>query len=75
MDPIAMVTALANMTSKVMDKLPDYDQKKKEHFHDLNTRLNAERKKQYPDRDDDLIMNLRDDLVSFCLAFNEEINK
>jgi len=45
----------------ILDKLPDYDEKKRQKYHDLVRQYNNEITKDYPERDDDLIMNLREE--------------
>lgn len=73
MGPLAAVTALLGIIDKFMDKIPDYDQKKRDQFHELKLRFEEEKKRIYPDRDDDLIMNLRDQIIAFAEDFNKEI--
>lgn len=73
MEPVALLSVALSITNKLMDKLPDYDQRKKQQFHDLNLRYEQEKKKTYPERDDDLIMNLRDELSSFLSMFDGEV--
>ena len=45
----------------ILDKMPDYPQKKRDLYHKLVREYNSEITKTYPERDDDLIMNLRED--------------
>ena len=68
-----IVATLITLTSKILDKTPNYEQKKKEQWSKLCLRYNDEVKKLYPDRDDDLIMNLREQIVIFSASFSEEI--
>lgn len=70
----ALVAALFSVTDKLLDKMPDYDQRKKEKYFKLRTRYNDEFKKDYPSRDDDLILNLRDELLSFIDTFSKEVS-
>lgn len=63
-----------SFASKLLDKFPDYDQRKKSKFFDDQKRYNEEIRKDYPLRDDDLILNLKEDLVAFMKAFNEELS-
>ena len=58
-----------------MDKTPNYPQKKKEEYFELKNSLEDETKKEYPDRDDDRIMNLRDEFILFAETFAKEISK
>ena len=49
--------------SKAMDKLPDYDEKKRAEFRDLKDAYNTEVKREKNTRDHDLIMNLKEQLT------------
>jgi len=64
----------AKFASKLMDKLPDYPQKKKEKFYKLNQEYLNAKKKNYPERDDNLILDLRDKLFQFNEIFLTEIS-
>lgn len=64
-----------NLANKVMDKLPDYDQRKKQDFVEKKTKLSEEWAKPYTKRDDDLILNLQDELSAFLIAFHDEVTK
>lgn len=59
---IATVTAAITLANRVLEQLPNYDQRKRAAYKELSETFIRETKKQYPDRDDDLIMNLRDKL-------------
>lgn len=61
------------LAEKIMDKLPDYDQRKKEQFYKLKTKLNNAWNSPYETRDDDLILNLQDQMKIFLESFYEEI--
>lgn len=63
------------LASQIMSNIPDYDQRKKEKFFNLSRQLEEEWNRPYPDRDDDLILNLRDELGLFIKSFYEEIKK
>lgn len=67
------ITALLGVTSKLLDKTPDYNQKKKENFFKMKNAYEAELKKEYSQRDDDMIMNLREEIVLFAGSFSKEI--
>lgn len=73
MEPVALLSVSLSIANKLMDKIPNYDQKKRKEFYELNMRYVEEKKRVYPDRDDDLIMNLRDQLTAFLEAFDKEI--
>ncbi len=65
--------------TKLMDKIPNYDPEKKNKWHKLLSAYNTEKVKPYFDeahpenqRDDDKLMNLRDELKDFMTVFNKE---
>ena len=60
---------------KLLDKIPDYDQTKKNKFFKDSKRYLEEKSKAFPLRDDDLILNLKDELTAFMDAFNKELSK
>jgi hypothetical protein len=57
--------------SKLLDKMPNYDQKKREEFFKL--KRDYQREKAHPDRDDDQLLNLKDKLEAFMQAFAKDI--
>jgi hypothetical protein len=67
------VKLLLSITDKLMDRLPDYNQNKKELFYTLRKRYLVERSKEYPQRDDNLIGICRMDLMEFLKTFEQEI--
>ena len=68
------INLLLSVTDKLMDKLPDYEQRKKEKFLKMKRRYENEKAKQYPDRDDNLIGIYRDRILRFIAIFNSEIS-
>lgn len=73
-ETITLVSALIKVTDKLMDKIPDYDQRKRQEFKDLHLELTEELARvKGVDRDDDKVMNLRDQLRAHCVAFAQEI--
>ena len=68
------INLLLSVTDKLMDKLPDYEQRKKEKFLKMKRRYENEKAKQYPDRDDNLIGVYRDRILRFIAIFNSEIS-
>lgn len=64
-----------NITQAILEKMPDYDQRKKQDFYEKKSNLEAEWKKPINERDDDLILNLREDVTLFLNTFYEEIKK
>jgi len=69
------VTMLLSVVGKVMDKLPNYTQKKKEEFYELRTQYEEEVAKEYPNRDDNKLGIYRDRVMRFCSIFNSELSK
>lgn len=71
------ITAVSTVVSKTMDKLPNYDQKKKEKWQSLQVMYRDEMKKEIiageNGRDDDLIMKLREEIIVFSNTFAEEL--
>ncbi len=61
-----------SIVDKLLAKTPNYDEKKKKQFYDLKLAYVGESKKTYPERDDDLLMNLRDQLSVWIEAFDKE---
>jgi len=66
---------LFGVVSKFMDKTPNYDQKKKQEYYDLKKEYDEQVKKDFPDRDDELISMLRDELRVLSQVFYEEISR
>jgi hypothetical protein len=56
-----------------MDRLPDYEQRKKEKFHKLLRKYKDEVSKNYPQRDDLLVSHYADKLRDFLKDFANEI--
>jgi len=67
-------TLLVSVVDKVMDLLPSYDQNKKKQFYSLRKKYEEEKSKNYPDRDDNLVGVLHDDLLRFMDVFKEELS-
>ena len=67
------IKLLLSITNKLMDRMPDYNQNKKEKFYTLRLRYLTERKKEYPQRDDNLIGICRMELMEFLNSFEAEI--
>ena len=71
--PIIDIIGLAlTLAKEVMEKMPDYDQKKKEKFYELTKRYQDE--KNSINRDDRIVDELYDELCIFLKAFTEEIS-
>lgn len=73
MSVLGTVELLLSVTGKLLDKLPDYDQRKKEKFNKLQKEYNEEITKEYPQRDDNKLANLRDEIKIFTSTFIKEI--
>ena len=69
------VTMLLSVVGKVMDKLPNYDQRKKEEFYKLRTKYENEKSKEYYMRDDNQLGIYRDRVMRFCSIFSTELSK
>jgi len=70
MDYLAAVLQIAN---KLMDKIPDYDQRKKEKLFKLSKEYQEELVRPRDMQDDDLIANLQDEIKLFVTTFAKEI--
>jgi len=60
---------------KLLGHLPNYDQKILKKFHKLKKQYIIEKKKAYPQRDDDKILSLKDELGIYLEEINMEANK
>ena len=74
MSVISLISSSMSVIEKYMDKTPNYPQKKREEFFRIKNSLDNEMKKEYPLRDDDLIMNIRDEYILFAETFAKEIS-
>ena len=72
-ETIAAAKALITLTSKILDMFPNYEQRKKERFHQITMELAQEKAKQRCDQDDNLLMNLRDEQLAIAIHFASEI--
>lgn len=62
---------ILSIVDKTMDKLPNYAEKKKEEFRKLKLAYENEKKSNY--RDDELIQDLQEKILSFLEVFDKEI--
>lgn len=69
-----IVLAALGVVGKIMDKTPDYDQSKRKKYFKLKEDYENEIKKQYIERDDNLISRLDGELRLFLEAFGIEIS-
>jgi len=72
-DVVKAIEQASQAISKLMDKIPNYDQRKKKKYYKLKRSLNEQRKLVYPKRDDELILNLADELYDLGEIFYKEI--
>lgn len=70
---IDLIGPAISLVDKVIARTPEYPQKKKEEWVTLKNRYNTEKSKTYPERDDDLLMNLKEQVTVFISAFSEEV--
>lgn len=73
-ETIAAAKALITLASKAMDLFPNYEQRKKERFHQISLEIAQEKAKQRSDQDDDLLMNLRDEQLAIAIHFAQELD-
>lgn len=67
------ITLALSLGDKLLDKLPDYDQRKKDDYYKKKKQYLLERSKNYPQRDDDLLLTLKEDLYNYLDAFRKEL--
>lgn len=63
-----------SIVDKFLDKLPNYEQKKKEKYYKLKRKYNEEITKDYDLRDDNLVIVYRNELLDFLKTFVSEIS-
>lgn len=68
---IALITALAQTTHELLKKFPDYDEKKRKKWNEIERIYNNEMNNPEENWDMDLILNMRDEI----LRVNQEIVK
>ena len=66
-----VITLLLSIFDKVLDKTPDFDQKKKNQYFKLKKEYEDEKKSI--NRDDNRVDNLRDKLLLFVETYSKEI--
>ena len=71
---LGIVATSLEIISKMMDLLPDYEQKKREKFYDLRMELMEELNKPYEDRDDAKVVYVSKQLAIYMEAFSQELN-
>lgn len=68
------LTMVLSVVGKIIDKTPDYDQKKKQRYFYLRSLLNLVSKMPDGKGQDDLIPNLIEDIELFSNTFFKEID-
>ena len=68
-------TLALSAIEKLLDHLPNYEQRKRDKFFKLKKEYVEEINKEYYQRDDDKVLNLRDELIVFLESFQKEISK
>jgi len=68
-----IVGLLLSVVDGVLKKLPDYSQRKKETYFKLRQSYEQELLKDFPNRDDELIILKRMELLEFIRTFQSEI--
>lgn len=69
------INLIISLTTELLSKFPDYDQRKKNQFYVLSKAYQEELTADYRYRDDNKIDILRDDLKAFSRAFLDEIRQ
>lgn len=73
MDYAQIIGALLGVVDKVLEAMPDYEQRKREQYFKLRKKLQEEMSRDLPD--DNLIGNLTDELKLFLESFSQEISR
>lgn len=75
MDGITLaLTAFFNFAGKILDKMPDWLERKKDEYHKLLDAYNREWNRPTTERDGNLADKLRIDLETFYNTFWKELN-
>lgn len=67
------ITLALSLGDQILKKIPNYDQKKRNDYYNKKKLYNQEKAKTYPQRDDDLLLSLKEDLFTHLEAFKKEI--
>jgi len=70
-----IVSLLLSVTSKVLDKLPNYSEYKRNQFFRLLREYEEEVVLPFKYRDDQKVDRLRDELITFIRVFNRDLSK
>jgi hypothetical protein len=71
---MGLLETAMSIADKLMDKIPNYDQRKKEKYYKLKRKYENEKSKVWHERDDQRIDLLRYELCDFLKIFNSEIS-
>ena len=74
MSLVELLTITLTIVSKFLDKLPTYEQSKKDKFYELKTKYETEMAKDYTNRDDNALDNMRDQLQQLLADFSSEVS-
>jgi hypothetical protein len=74
MSVLDTINILLKVTDKLMDRLPNYSQRKKKQYLKLRRLYEKEIQRDYSSRDDNLVDNYRDELLRFIETFSTEIS-
>lgn len=75
MSVTSIIISSLGIAGEILKKNPDYPQTLKEKHNQLQNDYENELKKKYQDRDDDKIMNLREEISNFMEDFHSELKK
>lgn len=67
------ITLALSLGDQILKKIPNYDQKKRKDYYEKKSLYTQEKAKTYPERDDDLLLALKEDLYNHLEAFKKEI--
>lgn len=68
------IKLLLSIASKVMEMLPNYEQKKREEYFNLLKTYEDEMSRDYPLRDDNKVIQYRRALLNFVAVFADELD-
>ena len=68
----AAIAALIGVVNKTLGMMPNYEQRKRKQWYEMQLLYSQEKAKAYPDRDDDVIMELHMKIILWASAFGKE---
>ena len=69
-----VIKLLIEVTNKLLDKTPNYSQRRYAEYLEVKKRYEYEKSKDYPDRDDNKLVMYRRDLLQFISEINSSIS-